>query len=112
MASYVLRSDDQYFMTTELVYTEGDWTWTSWKNRGVYMEGVRRLLKEGFDVSGFVLPDNHEIAMARYMISYKTDDELQKIEEVLLRTGLSSISRLQYVDEQKDTKTLIFYLLP
>lgn len=112
MASYVLRSDDEYFMTVDPVHMEGDWNWAPWKSRGVYMEGIRRLSREGFHITGFVLPDNHEIAKARFMITYRSDGELQEIENVLVRTGLGSISRLQYVDEDEDTKTLIFYLLP
>lgn len=114
MASYILRyNDDKYVISMEPVHSEGDWTWTDWLSRGVYMEGIRRLGREGFEVYPFVMPDNQEIVIGRFMVCYKTEEELAKLNYSLTVSGLASACSLQYVDEEPDgKKTLIFYLLP
>jgi hypothetical protein len=112
MATYVLREGDSYYITKSPVHEEGYWDWTPWLSRGVYMEGIRRLRAKGLSLYGFMLPDDREIVKAYYMISYRSDIELTNIEYLLRITGLDRICRLEYVDEEEDKSTLIFYLLP
>lgn len=115
MTSYIVRVGDHYSITKEPVQEEGHWEWTTWTNRGVFMEGIRRLYHEappGVQVYSFVPPDDQEIVHAYFMVSYQTDEQCDQIDWIMVKTGLDKISFLSYVDVHENTKTLIFYLLP
>lgn len=112
MMSYVLRTDDLYFITKQPTKEEGDWDWVDWDSRGVYMEGIRRLCREGIRAYSFVLPDKNEIVAARFMVSYTTEEECDKIDKLMIRAGLNTISYFDSMDMEGDVKTMIFYLLP